>query len=234
MIVFNKCRKLNKTQFITIYLIIFTFSCYAQHPHSFRKIDSLNWATKLESLNKQFGINKTINTKLQLTSLLALSYYPELINQKIIFKEANIKTTLNARPTFFSILRLKRSKRKYIIRINCSKKADEISVYNIDFNSKIGLLGHEFAHITDYQHSGFFGILKRALSCLSAKSKKKFENRIDNLTIQNGLGWQLYDWSYYVLYQSNATEEYKEFKRKIYMTPEQILITMKENGFALK
>ena len=42
------------------------------------------------------------------------------------------------------------------------------------------------------------------------------------MTIKRGLGWQLYNWSFYVLYESDAKLEYKEFKKTIYLEPEEI------------
>jgi len=57
---------------------------------------------------------------------------------------------------------------------------------------------------------------------MSKKSKRKFEYEIDSLTIVHGAGWQLYEWSYFVLNLSKASEDYKNFKREIYMKPEEI------------
>jgi len=111
--------------------------------------------------------------------------------------------------------------KKYIIRIN-SKLTHPILLRNVPFNASIGLLGHEFAHILDYRRKNFFGIFKRGIDYTSKRRKADFEKEVDIITIEKGLGWQLYDWSYFVLNQSMASEKYKAFKRLTYLTPEEI------------
>ena len=55
------------------------------------------------------------------------------------------------------------------------------------------------------------------------KRKPLFEKEIDCATIQRGLGWQLYDWAVFsMITNTYATEEYKEFKKKTYLRPDEI------------
>jgi hypothetical protein len=161
-----------------------------------------------------------------LSVLIALSFFPELSDSKIIFKGKEIKTTLNARPTISSLLFSKKSNRTYVIRINTNKSDSIISFNNIPFNAKIGLFAHEFSHFSDYQSRSLFGIIARGVSYSSKKTKAKFEKEIDLNTINRGLGWQLFDWSNYVQNESNATFKYKQFKMNIYLSPEDILKTI--------
>lgn len=51
---------------------------------------------------------------------------------------------------------------------------------------------------------------------MSAKTKSDFEQSIDRITIAQGLGHPLYTWAHFVLYDSNASKEYIEYKKKIY------------------
>jgi hypothetical protein len=97
-----------------------------------------------------------------------------------------------------------------------------ISVYHLSETAKRGIIGHEFAHFADYETRNFWQVLGRAFSYLSKKRKAVFEQSIDTATIKRGLGHELYAWSYYVLYESNATAAYKNFKRETYLTPEEI------------
>lgn len=117
--------------------------------------------------------------------------------------------------------------REYTIRINNKADFEGILLKNVPLNAQIGILAHEIAHIVDYEKRNIWGVIDRAFDYLSDNSKKNFEYEIDSLTIEHGLGWQLYDWSDYALNKSNATEEYKAFKRKIYMSPNDIVNYMK-------
>ena len=201
----------------TITLTLITIQSFGQN-----LIDSLNISGKLDTLKSQFSNNKKLTPNYEVEILTALSYYPELSNTKIKFKEAKIKTTLNARPAPVSVLFRRKKKRKYVIRINSQFLDSVIHLSHISFNAKIGVFGHEFAHIYDYQNRNIWGIASRLIAYSSKKSKSDFEKEIDTFTIQRGLGWQLYEWSNYVLNTSNATKAYKEFKRLTYLTPEEI------------
>lgn len=189
-------------------------------------IDSLETSKKIKTLKKEFSTNKEILPSYELETLLALSYYPELAKAHIKFKHAKIKTTLNARPTFGSVLLREKKNRKYVIRINKRYLDSIIHFDNLSFNTKTALFGHEFAHIYDYQNRNFWGITSRLIAYSSKKSKAKFEKEIDAITIQRGLGWQLLEWSDYVLNKSDATKAYKTFKRAIYLTPNEIKLQL--------
>lgn len=187
-----------------------------------KKTELLRSKSELDSLLGKFGKNKTIPEEYAAPILQTLSYFPELSDTKIVFKKSRIKTTMSARPTIASVLFKHRSKRTYVIRINTTKKDSIVTIDKVPFNAKIGLVGHELSHIVDYSEKGIWGIFKRLISYTNAKSKSKFEDEIDRMTIERGLGWQLYDWAYYVLYKSDATSSYKSFKEKIYMSPSTI------------
>lgn len=206
----------------TIFFIFILVSCYGQAKKQIRQLDSLFYSTKLDSLKQHYAAQKMLIEDYELITLLALSYYPEINDVKIQFKEARIKTTLNARPTLLSLIFRKKNHRKYIIRINKQMNDSIINIKSVPFNAKIGLLGHEFAHILDYHQRNFFQVMNRLFSYFSKKKKSSFEKEIDIMTIRKGLGWQLFDWSKYVLQESNAKAKYKVFKKEVYLTPEQI------------
>ena len=188
-----------------------------------KKIDSLYYSSHLDSLKFNYSINKKIPKAYSLPVLIALSYYPELIKAKIIFKNSNIKTTLNVRPSGFSVLFNNRNNRKYIIRINSMDKDSLINLKDVPFNASIGLFGHEFNHIIDYRNSNVFQIIKKLLEYSNNKKKAEYEKQIDYMTINRGLGWQLYDWSYFVLNISMANQKYKKYKRTYYLSPNEII-----------
>ena len=218
-----------------IFFIIYIFSITSVfcQESKVRTIDSLSYVDKLDTLNIIYGKNKIIPGDIKLCFLIALSYYPELSKSKVIFKSTKIKTTLNTRPTLLSVVFNRKSNRKYIIRINNSIGQNNLVLNQADFNSKIGVLGHELGHICDYGQVNLWGLIKIALDYSFSESKKNVENRIEILTIEKGLGWQLYYWSDFVLNKSNATERYKLYKIKFYLTPEQIKEKMVLNNYQM-
>jgi hypothetical protein len=203
-------------------LVFIVFYATSQAQISKREIDSAFCVTKIDSLQKVTGFNKEITPQYKLPALIALSYFPELDSTRIIFKHKKIKTTLNSRPTLWSMIFRKRANRKFIIRINNRKQDSLVLFGTVPFNAKIGLLGHEFSHIIDYQNKSISGVFKRGCSYRNNKKKELFEKEIDSITVSRGLGWQLYDWSVYVLEKSNAKQEYKTFKKDIYLEPDEI------------
>ena len=206
-------------------IILFCICCHiclGQNNRQIRTIDSAFYATQIDSLRYLFGYNKKIQIDYELSILIALSYFPELDSSKIIFKKARSKTTANARPTTLSLLFRKRTKRVYVIRINYKQKDSIVTLHEVFFNARIGLFGHELSHFIDYRGKNIFGITKRLLSYTNKKGKERFEKEIDLMTVNRGLGWQLYDFAFYVLNESDAKTRYKEFKKNIYLEPEEI------------
>lgn len=219
----NELNKLiSKNPFMRTFLItLIAFNCSFSYSQM-EIIDSTSILSNLDSLKTKFLNHKTIIREYELAILHSLSYYPELIDTKISFKKAKIKTTLNARPSVGSLLFCSKKDRNYVIRINQQLKDSVINFSTIPFNAKVGLLGHELGHILDYKDKTIFQVTKRLLAYSSKKTKAKFEKEIDYLTIKKKLGWQLYAWANFVLNESNAAKKYKEFKKEIYLTPSQI------------
>lgn len=154
--------------------------------------------------------------------MIALSFYPELKNEKINIIYAPISTTMNCRPIIGSLFK---ANRKYQMQINNQENFEGILMQDVPFNAQVGILGHELSHIVDYKAGGILRILKRGLDYLLQKTKNKFEHQIDLLTIQKGLGWQVMDFADFAMNRSEkATDKYKKFKKEIYMSP----IQMKE------
>jgi len=200
---------------------------FSQSNNQIKKIDSAQCAERLTDLNVTFGANKDIPPEIQLATLVALSYFSELKSTNIHFKKAEIKTSLNAQPKIVSLLFRKKSKRKYVIRYADNDDSTKVLFKNASFNARVGVLAHELNHIMDFSSKNIFGIIGRGLSYASKKKKEKFEKKIDQMTIELGLGWQLYAWAVYILEGDTATEEYKEFKREIYLEPEEIMSALK-------
>lgn len=210
---------------ISVLFILLSHYCYSQT----RQIDSTSISQNNDSIKKKYHVLKNVPKQYESTILGALNYFPELVNTRIIFKKSHIKTTLNVRPTIGSILFKQRNRRTYVVRINNRIGDSIVTVSNVPFNAQLGLFAHEFCHIVDYNNRSFGGIIKRLLAYSNKKSKEAYEKEIDIETIKRGLGWQLYDWAYFIMYQSNAKKKYKIFKQKFYMKPAEIAIELKKN-----
>ncbi|MFI3280338.1 MAG: hypothetical protein R3Y44_00045 [Rikenellaceae bacterium] len=174
---------------------------------------------QIDSLIAIYGNNKIFVDEFLEPTLIALSHYPELIDTKIEFKYKRGSTTMAARPKPTSML----CRRRYIVVINNKEEFDGIYLHDTPFNAQIGIIGHELAHIADYQNHNLIGVVGILMRYSSGSRKPLFEKEIDRATIERGLGWQLHDWAKYSLSnESGSTKEYKEFKRKHYLSPEEI------------
>lgn len=172
-----------------------------------------------DSLLKKYGKNKTFVDAFMAPALIALSYYPELKDVPIEFKYSGEATTMAARPDPLSLI----TGRKYLVLINNRKNFEGILLEDVPLNAQVGIIGHELAHIVDYQNHNIWGIAGIYFRYLDKKRRALFEKEIDKATIARGLGWQLYDWaSCSTVANDYSSKAYRKFKRETYMRPKQI------------
>jgi len=197
------------------------FACnnFAQQkaPRLFSKIIM---SQQIDTLRSQFSNNKFLYEKYELQTLVALSFYPELKKTKISFRRRELKTTMVARPKGIEVFRGK-GKRHYIIYINDFPSV-KVSPDSVSFNAQIGVIGHELAHIVDYEKTSSLKIFYIGLSYFNKTFRAKFERATDLRTINHGLLWQCYDFALYVHNSKNAPAEYITYKKKFYMSPKEI------------
>ena len=148
-------------------------------------------------------------------------YYPELqtINIEIVY--GKISTTMACRPLLLKSMLF--GKRCYRIFINNNSDFGGVLLEDVPYNAQLGVIGHEFSHILDYETKSNLGIIYLGIKYLFKKYKRTYERSIDKLTIQKGLGPQLYDWAIFSMYESKASDKYKKFKRDIYMSHHDIM-----------
>ncbi|MDY6121921.1 MAG: hypothetical protein SPI72_02420 [Porphyromonas sp.] len=176
-------------------------------------------STSIDSLKQLYGSNKEFINDFLEPALIALSYFPDLADETIVFRYSSEATTMAARPVVSSLL----GKRRYEVLINNSPTFDGILLRDVPFNAQIGVIGHELAHIAEYRRLNISGMIGTLLRYVGSRSKVLFEKETDLATIERGLGWQLYDWAQYAMYDSSkASPSYKEFKRETYMKPSDI------------
>lgn len=178
----------------TFLLFISCVHIYAQVPN--RKFEKNAYNSIRYS---KYGNNKKIPNEVKPQVLLALSFYPELSNTKIIFRYRKRKTPLSSRPQIWSTFK-KRKNRTYVISISTKStlKLTPILFSNLPYNAQIGVLGHELAHITEYNSKNSWQLLGLYLKLLKAENVDEFEFNTDLTCIEHGLGYQLHDWSQYV------------------------------------
>lgn len=211
--------RLHKCLVLLISLFLFA-SLSAQS--KIRTYERLN-PDSVEILRETYGKHKTYPKEFEEQFLIALSHYPQLRDVKVNLLFDKEKTTMSARPDIGSLFC---RKRVYSIRINDSESFDGILLKDIPFNAQIGVIGHELAHLVDYEQKNFFRIIGTGIGYLNPRYKRKLEHKIDGVTIQHGLGWQLYDWARYSMDETYSTPKYVRFKKKIYMGPDKILTLM--------
>ncbi|WP_153800943.1 hypothetical protein [Foetidibacter luteolus] len=178
------------------------------------------------TLAKEFGANKEIPAALARPILVALSYFPELRQTYIRFEYRHYISPLAAKPRFFSIFR-KGSKAKYIITISDSSNAflSPILIKYMDYNARIGVIGHELSHVSYFVNGGFGRFIRTGIGHLSRAYMNRFEFATDSLCIAHGLGYQLLAWSRFIqkqfgnAEQTEATENSSVDKNERYMSP---------------
>jgi len=178
--------------------LLTVFACgYSQAKATVKEFhpDSLTNENVLD-LKRNFGNNKSLPKGFEKQTLIALSFFPELKDVKIIFRVENKTTPLSTRPSVTGMLRSAK-KRTYIISI--SKKSisflDTILLDRLNYNAQIGVLGHELSHVSDFINKGFGRMCRLAVGHLSKKYIDRFEFNTDRICIDHGLGYQLLAWS---------------------------------------
>lgn len=184
----------------------------------------------LPALEAQFGNNKFIHPKARAATLVALSFYPELKNKHIDFIYRKIKTTMQCIPVPNSMLD-KNAERSYSIYINNDIHFAGPLFDSLPFNAQIGIIGHELAHVIDYENSTILQIIQLGLKYSTGSFDSNYEKRIDSLTVKRGLGWQLFDWSDFAMVSGkNISNSYRAFKRENYLKPDEIKSLIIQNG----
>lgn len=212
-------------KYTTLFFLYFLCSLCLRGQNSneqyYLKKDS--FSARLSGLRKEFGQHKIIPAELETECLTALSFYPELKNTEIEFKFGNLNFTMISKPRFSSFLKI-RTERAYVIIIQ-EKASNKINLdwKELSFNSLVGWIGHELGHILHYSHKSTGGIFLTGLKYAVPGYRRRMERFTDQLTIQHGLGFPLYEGIDYTIHHSQATRQYKNKQEKFYLHPEEII-----------
>ena len=152
-----------------------------------------------------------------------LQFYPELENTTIIFKEKEIKHTMESRPRLNFIFLPEQKHIYQIIMNNGTTEKNGILIENLNSTQKIGVIAHELAHIIDYKTKTDFGIIFLGIGYLFTDSRTKTEHRIDEITINHSLGEELISFEIYASNPNNTNENYRKTKDKYYYSVENLI-----------
>ena len=179
--------------------------------------------TKVKNLRKRFSKNKVIPKKVELAALVALSHYPELSKEKIIFKFERISTTMKAQPKW-NFLFKKKENRQYIVYLNSkTDKSTGLALEDLSFNALVGWIGHELGHLVDFTQKSNWKVIKTGSYYFSKKKKANYERSIDLITINHGLGYALYEGMQFVYENENMSDDYRENLMDNYLSLQEII-----------
>lgn len=224
VIFFREFSGMNK--FIVFLLCMFSIKLFAILPDPVKEFNYEKTKLLQPALMEKYAANKNLDSEFELPSLLALSYYPELKSNQIRFQQKNIKTTMQCVPKLNFIFR-KKENRIYAISIdNKIRNKKGLLLKDVPFNAQVGVIGHELAHVVDYNSKTNMGIIFLGIGYLLPKKRRQVENRVDEITIAHGLGHQVKNFSNFVLNNEDLNERYLKYKRKYYYSPKQLMQVM--------
>ncbi len=185
----------------------------------------------------EYTHNKTIPEKIEKEVIIALSHYPELKDTPIdfVFRKDILKSFMQAQPKWYGVWQSKR-KRKYVVKITPALKLKEksIPVENLPSEALVGWIGHELGHIMDYQTKTGLGLIRFGIGYLtSEKYLKKAEQTADLYAINHHLGSEILSTKNFILDNADIPLAYKERIRRLYMSPEEVMEYIDEDGTLL-
>lgn len=211
-------------------MLLLLFSTASAQMKPQQKFKETELLLQKDSLVQVFGKNKKIPEEYLPAFYAAVQYYPELQNTRIKFKSKNLKSTMAARPAFGSMLRSKKN-RKYVVYVNTKTNNGNPLYSDFTFNAKVGLIGHELAHIFHYTETGFFPLVKEGIKYRKESYKATYERATDSITIVRGLGWQVYDFTSQLHALPSVPDWYKAYKLRVYFSPKAVLALMSDLGY---
>lgn len=207
--------------FCTIFLLIGTVQGQKRFEKMYLK--KREFADKVANLRQKFSKNKVIPERIELASLVALSYFPELQDEHIEFRFKRISSTMKAQP-HPSFIFDKNNNRRYVVYLSTKNAAYEtLTIGELSFNALVGWIGHELSHISDFTTKSKWAIMTTGLKYTSQKKKREYERSIDIMTIEHGLGYALYEGMEYVYGHKKLSKSYKKNLQENYLSLDEIL-----------
>lgn len=183
-----------------------------------------NKFTELNELRRNFSYNKTIPKQYEYAILKALAHYPELKHIQINFELVKKHPVpYGTTPGILSLFKVS-PKRTYTISLleEAEPPMEAVLLKNLPEKAQIGVLGHEIAHVIQYNSWTRVQLIKNMLLYLKPAFKKRIERGADLLTIKHGLGAELYEHATFIRGVPGYLEERKEIDKN-YLRPIEIL-----------
>jgi hypothetical protein len=168
--------------------------------------------------------------------LTALAYYPEITHTRIKFRVKHARSPLTTNLDWLAFL-FHFGRQAYIVTISdrTIPALSPILFDSLDEGAKLGVIGHELSHVSNFSRRNFFGWVSLGVGHLSSRYLDRMEFATDSLCIAHGLGYALLDWSIFVRHalskgnwRGAANVEEKKKGRERYMNPETIIARLKE------
>lgn len=185
-----------------------------------------------------FHENKTIPKEIAKEAKIALSYYPELekVSIDFKFKKKIKKSFMQAQPHFLNIFSGKNN-RSYNIYISTKVNIEgkSFSVEDIPSDVLIGWLGHELGHIVDYREKTAFGLIIFGLRYITSQNFiKEAERAADTYAVGHGMGDYILKTKNFILNNTDLSEAYKNRIKRLYLSPEEIVVLVNEKEEEMK
>ena len=174
-----------------------------------------------EQLRASFGQHKKYPPQYEKEILTALSFYPEIQENRVDFVLRRGYAPLSSRPTFGGLFRSARH-RKYKVFISTGSGGgwDSIILAHAPYDARIGVLGHEISHVLNFSRMSGTQLAWLGVSHVSKTYMNRFEFRTDSLCIAQGMGDYLYAMSIHARKSFGATD------------PEQLQVTARKSNYA--
>ncbi|WP_222430237.1 hypothetical protein [Gillisia sp. Hel_I_86] len=186
----------------------------------------------MKDLNTFEITNKIIPKSIADEVHVALSHYPELKDTPIEFrfKEKIKKSFMQAQPKFSGIFKNKKN-RSYFVMIseNFHIENESFAISEVPSDVLIGWIGHELGHIMDYQERSGFNLIQFGIGYLTShKFIKVAERAADTFAVSHGMGNYILATKDFILNHAHLSTVYKDRIRKLYLSPEEILLLVDE------
>jgi hypothetical protein len=120
---------------------------------------------------------------------------------------------------------------RVIISTKSAPEMERILLKNLPINAQIGILGHELAHIIDYNKKSITELIAVAINYgINPAYHAWFEKSTDRRAIDHGLGWELYAYSKYVRTLFGSVDREVNLSDDFYLHFNEILLEMEKSS----